>query len=209
MSAATNSETLTYGDTFTIPSAPGTVWELRDVRYLEKAGYPGEFRAGAFPVERDGRPIERRDAVKIGRAERTGVYLELGRGVRAYDFDTDTSTIDPDALNVRAFGDLTDAQRAAVTADLAALSFDLPALSADDIRARMLAQAEYTGRRAAREAQGNLPDRYSRPDAQYGRPVIAAAMNAEARTVYIATAVAAFAGQLADDLARYVGEAQR
>lgn len=194
----TASTVLTYGDTFTLDEFPAIVWRVIDTRQLDKAGDAYATRAEVRPVHADDPTATNiRDlVVKIGRAERKGVYVSLA--IRRYG--------DADALRPWASCDtyqdrLTDAQSAKLEASFAALTFDLPMLTPAEIAEKLLDKADYAGWNGAREVTKNLPSSYNRDDET--RAAVRAAFTPEAREAYIAAAIAAFEREARKELARY------
>lgn len=115
--AENDKRTVTYGDVF---EAAGVRWRVRDWRRLDSIDAGGRAEVAiCYPVDAEGRHLPVDTEVKIGRAVRRGVRIS----VRA-----DGSAWAETALyNER----LTDAQRAAIAADLP--SFDVPALTAAEV----------------------------------------------------------------------------
>jgi hypothetical protein len=190
------SKTLTYGDTFEVDTLPGIVWILQDTRTLEKAGDPTETRATAYPVDSETGQTTRK-AVKIGRAERRGVYVSIAAqhdGTRRTWAGCDTYD-----------GGLTDAQRRLLDAAFSALTFDTPPLTDAEIVARMVDAMEYAGRRGARESRRELPDTYAPRDGKTGRGRISAALDATpgARQAMATAAAESYAAELAAEIASY------
>lgn len=213
----TTATRLTYGDTFELPGIPGVVWRIDDRRKLENAGAPFEHRAEAVPVTKADdssggarfdangwRPLNRRgEFVRIGRAEREGVYIKLMPGGR----------YDPAKLGqVEAWAgcntyevSLTDAQSQLIEREVAAIlpTIDLPPLTEGEILARMREAVEYGGTEGARAAAGQLPDRWGKHGDDGGRSVISAALSADDRAALVRVAAEAFAAKLADELRGY------
>lgn len=178
-------KTLTYGDTFTLPSTPGIHWQIRDSRSHTEP--TASVRAYAEPVHEDGTRYAYDEPVRIGRAEREGLTIKFTTHRAPY-------------LNGRAW-ELrpTDAQCAAVDADLEALTFDLPALTAAEIIASITRYAtEYTGSSAAREAVEMLriPRGYNSTDQDF--VTVRDALYADPATIPAirAAIVAAFAAEI-------------
>ncbi len=176
---------LTYGDTFTLPSAPGVVWLIRDARSHRQP--TDTVRAYAEPHHEDGSRFGYDEPVKIGRAERVGLTIKLTTHRAPY-------------LNGRSWEQQpTDAQCKAVDADLAALSFDLPALTDAEIAARVIARAaDGNAYSAAREAVDGLsiPKGYSSTDQDY--QAVQRALHADPATVPAirAALIAAFTAEI-------------
>jgi hypothetical protein len=183
---------LTYGDTFTLPSAPGIVWEIRDRRTTEdpNANPPAE----AVPITQDGEPVTYDTALRIGRAERVGLSIKISRQMydpahplRAY-------------LAGRAWETRpTDAQEKMIDADAAALTFNLPPLTGAETVARVVARAHdayiYSAVRDAVDAL-NLPKPYSSSSSGYR--AVMDALHADPATIPAirAALVASFTAEL-------------
>lgn len=183
---------LTYGDTFTLPSAPGIVWEIFDRRTVENP--EGNPPAEALPITQNGEPVTYDAAVKVGRAERVGLVIKI---TRAY---YDGSNAIRAYLTARTWEQRpTDAQEKAVDGDLSALTFHAPPLTPAEIVARTLAKAEgayiYSAVRDATDSL-NLPKSYSSAGAVAAD--VRAALNADPATVPAirAALVAAFAAEM-------------
>lgn len=146
--------TLTYGDTFTLPSITHAVtgepitFYVGDVRGVEDAGTMYEDRARFTPVDADGNRLSTLTPVKIGRAERE-LGSVAGMGARwAHD-----------RLQINGYGTtLTEKMNDAVRADLDALTFDLPCYTLPELRAALIAEAASTG-----ESLGRLHGHNYRP----------------------------------------------
>jgi hypothetical protein len=190
---------LTYGDTFTLPSAPGTTWQIIDLRDVDHAGETREDRATAWPVHvaEDGTMSRYRhgEPVKIGRAERLDVrilfatsYSENGPELQAYP-------------RAGGYGDsgLTDAQRAAMSADLDALTFDLPTLTPDEIRAQFVERLRSLGEYMGYLPQRDVPGQYSGGSRNMH---VADAIDADTRAAAVDAATDAFRARLTDVLRR-------
>ena len=150
-----NVKPLTYGDRFTLDSAPGVVWEIRDMRTVDDPA--PRIPARAFPVERaDGSKIEYDEAVKIGRAERVGLEIAF----RPNGPGNGTPYLTTRSYVARS----TDMQRDAVDAELAEMSFDFPELTDAEIVRAILANlaGKYAGDSAAREMikSASIPQYY-------------------------------------------------
>lgn len=217
-------QTLTYGDFLTLPSVPGVLWRVTDIRSIEKAGSPFEDRAelrpwrpgpdAANPTEgATSWPYD--EPVKIGRAERVGVEITLG--MRPGPYDRASDTYGPSAFGAHATtrnyaAPLTDAQRATLereAGDPFAFSFHLPPLTAEEVRERVAALivSESNGREAARLTIGHAPNLY-RLDNDHGGhnpvPLIRDAFDgpagAEALADILDRATAAYRAALASNL---------
>lgn len=136
--------TLTYGDTFTLPSItnPRTgepvTFRIDDVRDVETAGAMYEDRAAFTAIDADGNRIPTTHAVKIGRAERSiGDIARMGAEWRY------------GGLMISGYSvNLTEKMNDAVRADLDALTFDLPAYALTEYRAALVEAATSYGESA-------------------------------------------------------------
>lgn len=133
--------TLTYGDTFTLPSIRHAVtgepitYRIHDVRDVENAGAMYEERAAFGAIDADGNRLPTYTAVKIGRAER-----EAGDVARI------TARWAHDSIQINGYSaNLTEKMNDAVRADLNALSFDLPAYTLTEYRAALVEAAARYG----------------------------------------------------------------
>ena len=102
--------------------AAGVLWEVCDVRSIENPSASRETRGRLRPV--DDATGERLTTVRIGRAEREMVYVDLtvypGGAISAY-------------AATRTYGaPLTDRQRQLILDDLVRVEFSLPPLSVDE-----------------------------------------------------------------------------
>lgn len=165
-------DTLTYGDTFTLPSithaATGepVTFRIDDVRDVEEAGAMYEDRARFTPIDPYGNRLSTQLAVKIGRTERD-LGSVAGMGARwAYD-----------SLQITCYcATLTDAMNTAVRESLDALTFVLPRFTLEELRATLIASAASTG-----ESLGYLSGHASRaPWTTYQQDANARALRAEA-----------------------------
>jgi len=169
-------QTLTYGDFLALPSVPGVLWRITDRRDLKNAGEQFETRAELEPyrpgpdAQNPAEGAERwgyDEPLRIGRAERVGVSIEL-RMDRDYDRKTDTYG----ARYLRAVPvtrnysqGLTDPQRELLRVEAGnewAFSYVLPPLSAEEIRERIAGQIadDYAASNAARETIKRAPNMY-------------------------------------------------
>ena len=188
MTAKTNPATLTYGDMFTIECTPGIAWKIKDRRTLDGHESHCEEVADATPHTLEGERLDYGAPVKIGRAERTCLEISFKREhdgkIRAW----------PSAGNYSAPG-LTDAQRAAINAELAVLSFDLPPLTPAELIERAKAEITSAMFYAVREVEKFLPSYQNKPaQIALSEAVHAAGAMDELRRV----AVAEFAAKIAE-----------
>lgn len=177
--------TLTYGDTFTLPSAPGVLWLIEDRRSHTEP--TDTTRAYAVPCHEDGTKYAYDEPVKIGRAERVGLFIKLITHRAPY-------------LAGRAWEQRpTAAQEEAVDGALSPLSFDQPALTDAEISGRIVARAaDGNAYSAAREAVNGLsiPKGYSSTDQDY--QAVQRALHADPATVPAirAALIAAFTAEI-------------
>jgi hypothetical protein len=203
----TKTQTYSYGDTFTLPAFPGVLWKVCDRRDLEHAGDPHETRAQVRPVDPEN-PTSgavRNISIKIGRAERAGVVVNL-RMQRVPGWITGTTAAD----RLTAYGStdhyetsLTVAQSKMISDEFGKLSFNLPPLSAAEIVEKMTHLLTYAAERGARELSGAMPDRYNGNRPGSAREAVAAALTPAARDAIITAAGEAFTAAARNDLARY------
>lgn len=163
-------QTLTFGDFLTLPSVPGVVWQVTDLRDLDDAGDPRETRAELRPFRpgpdtdnpgEGATPWPWDEPVKIGRAERVGVTILLRP-----DRYEDAPTLRAIATTRTYSDNLTPAQAALLereAGDIFALSFILPPLSPEEIRARVVEKIadDYPASNAARATVKNAPNLYT------------------------------------------------
>lgn len=190
-------QTLTYGDTFTLPSITHAVtgqpvaFRIDDVRDVENAGNMYEDRARFTPVDADGNRIPTTHAVKIGRTERDFGSV-AGMGARQT----------PHGVEINGYSlALTPKMNEAVRADLGALTLYLPRLTIPELRAALIAEAARAG-----ESMGRLYGHVSRPawenyqqDAS-ARTLRGEALDADTRQAMHAALTEAFTLQAAEAL---------
>ena len=188
MTTKTSPAALTYGDMFTLECTPGIAWKIEDCRTLDGHENHREKVARATPRTPEGERLDPSAPVKIGRAERT--YLEIsfrrehGGGISAY----------PSAGSYSAPG-FTDAQRAAIDAELDTLSFDFPPLTPAELIEQAKAEISSAMFYAVREVEKFLPSYQNKPARiALSEAVHAAGAMDELRRV----AVAEFAAKIAE-----------
>lgn len=218
----TGTEPATYGDLVALPGVPGVLWLIRDIRKIEDAGQNRPSRRSkvaaldpwhpADDEHPEPRPYGYDEPLRIGRAERAGVSIELS----IYgDYDREADTYGPLRLHAwpqaRSYSpSLTDAQRASLTAAAEALDgprFYLPPLTPAEIRARVLGDGDYIGRTAAdRSRRDHFPAIWSGAAASKDAVVAAFAEVAtddaarEAVTAWLDDAAAAYRAQMVAEL---------
>lgn len=162
-------QTLTFGDFLTLPSVPGVLWQVADLRSIENAGDPWETRAELRPFHpgpdadnptEGATPWGYDEPVRIGRAERVGVTI----GLRP-DRYGDAPTLRPIATTRTYSENLTAAQSALLereAGDVFAFSFILPPLTPEEIRGWIVGQVTggYEASHAARETIKSAPNMY-------------------------------------------------
>lgn len=175
-----NAQRVTYGDFLTLPSVPGVLWRVIDLRELASAGSDDETRAelrpfhpgpdAANPAE-GARAYGYDEPLQVGRAKRHGVHIALAPE-RTYDGDPHhggrpngwkLST----RARTRAYSaTLTDNQRDILeieAGDPFAFAYYLPPLSDEEIRDRLRKTLtdEYVAQSAARDTISSAPKFYN------------------------------------------------
>ncbi len=191
----------TYGEFVTLPNVDGIVWKITDARDYEKSAEGTGTRARLVPFHPGidgGEPTAYGwdEPVKIGRAERVGVEIDL--------------SIRDGALSAYATrrsyeASLTEAQSALLKAaalDPFAVNLYLPPLSDEEIRARVARLAKGAGEDGAREARKRLPRMYNLYNGNAERIREAFESDTDGATLaeMLETATAAFRAEFAREL---------
>ena len=193
---STSADGRTLATTLELPGLPGIVWKLHDTRQLDQAGDLYEVRAVLRPESVNGEPVKYGDAVKIGRAERRNVEIEIWVGDRHYD-NPDTITARP---RTRIYDEsLTGSQSDLLIKAFAAIAhtISIPPLTDGEIRARFVKRAKSVADAARTNRVLDTP--YYRTDIH---DRVRAALRPQDRETALAVAVIAFTENMRKELAR-------
>jgi hypothetical protein len=190
--------TLTYGDTFSLPSltiadtGEPVLWMIWDARNVADAGDMYHKRASLSPVQSNGDRLSGETLVKIGRTTRhlsdVGTYHQIehaGYGLRGGIWSNA----------------LTDRMSATLSAEFDALTLDLPAWTVEEYRAALVAAAREYG-----QSLGYLTGHHSAaPWKKYhqdasAREFLSDALDADTRRAMHAAMVEAFSTHAAERL---------
>jgi hypothetical protein len=189
--------TLTYGDTFSLPSltiaetGEPVLWMIWDARSVDDAGDMYHKRAVISPVQPNGDRLSGETLVKIGRTTRhlsdVGTYHQIehaGYGLRGGIWSNA----------------LTDRMSATLSTEFDALTLDLPAWTVQEYRAALIAAAKDYGHSLGYLSNNNRApwDKYRQDEG--AREFYSAAIDANTRRAMHAAMVDAFSAHAAESL---------
>lgn len=197
---------ITYGDPFTLPSITDAetgepiTWQVYDVRSIEDAGSTHERRASFEAIDpATGNRLSTLTEIKIGRALRTiGDFKRPGADWRGGFLWVSLHSVN-----------FTADAKATIDSEVAALDFDLPTLTVEELRERLITSAADWGRSAAHVSGYNSHapwGKYRQHDE--ARTLLGEALDIDTRRKMHAAMVEAFAAASAEGMRVAIGEGE-